>query len=434
MVWGTRAGVDDLLQKLQQPKTGTSLCVLSTRKITEADAAKLAAAIATNSTLQELYFSGHKLGQAGLDAFAECLAVNTTLKHLSIGEDALGDAGVAALSAGLARNAGSAVEVWDLEHKSVGLAGASALGGLLAANSSLRSLTLARNNVGDEGVKALVAGLPSSSQTRLDTLTLTETAISGAALDHLAAWLAAPQCTLATLNVSFNALSSASAAFFEALAVNKSLKKLLLKDCQLQAAHGEALAAALKANVSLEHVDVSDNPLGDAGCRAISAALAVNTSLQALTLDNAGCTDATAVAFGRVLAAENATLRFLDVSKSGLSHVSVSALLKATSVRRLRLFHNALGEGLTTALPELVANSTIEYLDLGANALHGALSVALFDALHAHPSLQTLEMGGNSLGEQGHDALERLKAANPTLDVAVDKNAQNEDGGFDMNG
>ncbi|KAJ0390122.1 hypothetical protein P43SY_010887 [Pythium insidiosum] len=135
MVWGTRAGVDDLLQKLQQPKTGTSLCVLSTRKITEADAAKLAAAIATNSTLQELYFSGHKLGQAGLDAFAECLAVNTTLKHLSIGEDALGDAGVAALSAGLARNAGSAVEVWDLEHKSIGLAGASALGGLLAANS-----------------------------------------------------------------------------------------------------------------------------------------------------------------------------------------------------------------------------------------------------------------------------------------------------------
>ncbi|KAJ0392232.1 hypothetical protein P43SY_010567 [Pythium insidiosum] len=419
MVWGTRAGVDDLLQKLQQPKTGTSLCVLSTRKITAADAAKLAAAIATNSTLQELYFSGHKLGQAGLDAFAECLAVNTTLKHLSIGEDALGDAGVAALSAGLARNAGSAVEVWDLEHKSVGLAGASALGGLLVANSSLRSLTLARNNVGDEGVKALVAGLPSSSQTRLDTLTLTETAISGAALDHLAAWLAAPH---------------ASAAFFEALAVNKSLKKLLLKDCQLQAAHGEALAAALKANVSLEHVDVSDNPLGDAGCRAISAALAVNTSLQALTLDNAGCTDATAVAFGRVLAAENATLRFLDVSKSGLSHVGVSALLKATSVRRLRLFHNALGEGLTTALPELVANSTIEYLDLGANALHGALSVALFDALHAHPSLQTLEMGGNSLGEQGHDALERLKAANPTLDVAVDKNAQNEDGGFDMNG
>ncbi|GLD91999.1 hypothetical protein PINS_up000532 [Pythium insidiosum] len=174
MVWGTRAGVDDLLQKLQQPKTGASLCVLSTRKISEADAVKLATAIASNSTLQELYFSGHKLGADGLRAFADCLAVNTALKHLSIGEDALGDTGVAALSAGIARNAASAVEVWDLEHKSIGVAGAAAIGRMLATNASLRSLTLARNNIGDDGVQALVAALPASPSARLDTLTLTE--------------------------------------------------------------------------------------------------------------------------------------------------------------------------------------------------------------------------------------------------------------------
>jgi len=260
---------------------------------------------------------------------------------------------------------------------------------------------------------------------------VTDAGLSGRSLDVLADALERPACALETLTLSFNDLSAATARFFDALAINTSLKTLQLKECRLGDAHAAALGAALATNTTLQQIDLSDNELTAAACSALAQGLAsAKSSVTSLKLGNNSLGDNGAVELARVLAASpsTVTIGYLDVSKNGLSSAGMVALLTLPSLRTLTLFDNSLGDGLTELLPALAANQTIETLDLGANALHGALSVTLFDAVHSHPSLSTLEMGGNSLGEEGHAALDKLRAANPRLDVAVDKNVQDENG------
>lgn len=430
MAWGKRAGVDDLLARLRQPATSKSLYVLSTRQLTDADAQKLAAEIAGNAQLEELYLSGHRLGIPALSAFADALASNAALKHICVGGEGFGDEGVRVLSEGLARNGRSALQVWDLELKGVTKVGAAALAELLRRKeTSLTTVTLARNDVGDEGVGSIAEALRVNADSKLATLTLTEAGLSGKALDALADVVCRPLSSIETLVLSFNDLSGASTRFFDALASNTSLKSLQLKDCKLQDVHAEVLGKALAVNSTLETIDISDNTLTAAACATLANGL-VSSRVKVMKLGNNRIEDAGAVELARVVgsASPPAVLTSLDASKNDLSSVGIVALLSLPSLRKLTVFDNKLGSGLADVLPALIANTSIETLDVGANALHGPLSVTLFNALHSHPSLSTLEMGGNSIGEEGHAALEVLRAANPRLDVAVDKNVQDEHG------
>lgn len=432
MAWGKKAGVDDLLQKLANPKTATSLYVMSTRSMSDSDFVRLASSISSNTLLRELYLSGHHLGPQGLQAFADCLAMNSTLQHLSIGSEKLGDEAVKVLCAGLARNAHSGLQNWDLEFKSLGVDGASAIAELLTTNRSLTTLTLSRNQIGDVGVEKLAKGLSENVEAALAELNVTDVGISGARLSHLAALVTSESCLLTTLQLSFNSLESTTSTFFDALATNKSLKKLQLKECKLTDEHVAALAAALKQNSTLTELDLSDNELTQAACASLAEGLRDNKALKILRLSNNKCQDEGAVLIAEVLAAHNTTLTYLDMGNNGLTSTGMTPLLKAQTITQLHVFNNKLGEGLNELLPALLANSVIETFGVGANQLHEGLSVALFDALHTHQSLKTLEVGGNTLGKEGLEALDKLKEANPTLDVAADKNAQNEDGSFDF--
>ncbi|KAK1941238.1 NLR family CARD domain-containing protein 3 [Phytophthora citrophthora] len=432
MAWGKKAGVDDLLQKLVNPKTAKSLYVMSTRSISDPDFVKLASSISTNALLEELYLSGHQLGPLGLQAFADCLATNSTLKHLSLGSEKLGDEAVKILCAGLARNSRSGLQHWDLEFKSIGVDGAEAIAELLKTNKSLTNLSLSRNQIGDGGVEKLAQGLSENTTSGVKELHLSETGITGMGLDHLATLVGNENCSLKTIQLSFNGLETATSKFFDALAKNKSVVKLQLKECKLSDEHVAALASALQQNTTLEEVDLSDNDLTQASCASLAGGLRENKALKVLRINNNKCQDEGAVVLADVLAEQNSTLTYLDMGNNALTSTGMTPLLKSKALTQLHLFNNKLGEGLSELLPALLANSTIETFGIGANQLHEALSVTIFDALHSHPSLKTLEMGGNTLGKEGHQALDRLKEANRGLDVAVDKNAQNEDGSFDF--
>ncbi|OWZ18025.1 hypothetical protein PHMEG_0007958 [Phytophthora megakarya] len=429
MAWGKKTGVDDLLQKLNNPKTAKSLYVMSTRSMTDSDFVRLASSIGSNTLLEELYLSGHELGPQGLQAFADCLATNSTLKHLGLGSEKLGDAAVQILCAGLARNAQSGLQHWDLEFKSLGVDGASAVAELLKSNKALKTVTLSRNQIGDEGVEKVATGLSENAASGAQELNLTDVGMSGTGLDHLAMVM---NGSLTTLQLSFNGLETATSKFFDALATNKSLTKLQFKECKLKDEHVASLAAALKQNMTLEEVDISDNELTHAACVSLAEGLRENKALKILRLNNNKCQDEGAKALADVLADQNTTLTYLDMGNNGLTSIGMTPLLKAQSLTHLHLFNNKLGEGLNELLPALLGNSVVETFGIGANQLHETLSVTLFNALHSHPSLKTLEMGGNTLGKEGHDALDKLKEANRSLDVAVDKNAQNEDGSFDF--
>ncbi|RHY03417.1 hypothetical protein DYB28_002611 [Aphanomyces astaci] len=422
MAWGAKTGVTDLVQKLQAGNT-KNMYVLRTRTVGTSDAIALAAALATHPIMEEFYLSGHDLDASGLAAFASVLATNSVLQKLVVGTSSLGDAGVTLLANGLAQNDHSGLVDWDFEFKGFGNAGAASIGAMLAANRSIRHVNVSRNAFDGTGLDSIIAGLHSSPTHNVQTLDVHDSELALSDSSILPNYIRDANCGLRTVLFTGNPLGRAATALFTALAANTSIESLHLTQCNLPDDALVALGHALGANQTLKHLDISHSALSSTSVAAFCLGLASNRSLQSLNVASTGVSDALVEALATSLPPQ---LTSLNVSGNGLTHIAVARLWQSTTLTELRLFHNALGSGFAQVLPVLQANKTLQVLDIGANELHGEVAALLFNALHSHPSLKTLEMGGNNLGDTGLAALEALQAANPSLDVAMDKAAGNE--------
>ncbi|ETV98620.1 hypothetical protein, variant [Aphanomyces invadans] len=422
MAWGAKTGVTDLVQKLQAGNT-KNMYVLRTRTVSTADAIALAAALATHPIMEEFYLSGHDLDAAGLAAFASVLATNTVLQKLAVGTSALGDAGVAVLANGLAQNPTSAIIDWDFELKGFGNAGAASIGAMLAANCSIRHVNVSRNTFDATGFDAIIAGLHASPTSTVQSLDVHDSDLVLGSSSVLPDYIRDSKCSLRSIVLTGNPLGKTATAFFSALGTNTSIESLHLSHCNLSDDALAALGHALATNQHLKHLDISHSSFSANSVDAFSHGLAPNRTLESLDLATTGLNDTLVDTLAAALPPQ---LTALNVSGNRLTAVAATLLLRSTSLTELRLFHNALGDGIAKVMPVLQANKTVQVLDVGANDLHGDLAVLLFNGLHAHSSLKTLEMGGNNLGDSGLAALEALHAANPSLDVAMDKAASSE--------
>lgn len=73
------------------PLQASTMCILSTRRFGQSEAAAFSAALSGNTSLTELLASGHPLEVAGAAAFGEALSRNTTLRSLCVGDSDFGD-------------------------------------------------------------------------------------------------------------------------------------------------------------------------------------------------------------------------------------------------------------------------------------------------------------------------------------------------------
>lgn len=67
------------------------MCILGQRNFGASEAAALAAALATNTSLRELMASGHPLRPEEASAFGRSLSRNKTLQSLCLGDNHFGD-------------------------------------------------------------------------------------------------------------------------------------------------------------------------------------------------------------------------------------------------------------------------------------------------------------------------------------------------------
>eukprot|EP00899_Mesostigma_viride_P008263 jgi/Mesvir1/17438/Mv08716-RA.1 len=429
MAWGAqKTGISDLIKRLRDNDARTtSLCILSGRKVGPNDVLDLAEALVTNTRLEELLASGHPVSPEGAAALGKALTQNRTLRTLAVGDSSFGDAGVAAfVKGGLGENAG--LHVLDLEFK--GIASCNALGELLALHSSLQVLKLGRNLLDDAALTDLAAGLRQSKC--LTALHASDNKFSGQGIVSLGEALASSRVSVLDLNG--NTLDDgAAASMLHHLSPVHSLQSLLLSRCSLGLASAEALAQLIASpGCHLKQLDISTNDFSGPGIECIARALGANASIRDLSMGANKLGDTGAAALGDSLSKRQLLLDCLDVSGNEMTLDGVRCVIQGGHTLELSLFNNKVEDAGAPALADaLMGNSCLQAINIGACCLTGPGVAAVLACLEEaeHPSLQRLEVGGNTIDGQVEAAIRSLRERRPHLRVifraAAGENAGN---------
>ncbi|XP_068699943.1 protein NLRC3-like isoform X4 [Montipora foliosa] len=300
-------------------------------------------------------------------AFSQALTVNTSLTTLDLTWNSIGDEGASSLSQALAVN--TSLTTLNLLCNSIGAEGVTSLSQALAVNTSLTTLNLSDNSIGAEGATSLSQAL--AVNTSLTTLNLSDNSIGAEGATSLSQALAV-NTSLATLNLSLQFIGAEGAtSLSQALAVNTSLTTLNLSDNSIGAEGVTSLSQALAVNTSLTTLNLSDNSIGAEGATSLSQALAVNTSLTTLNLSDNSIGAEGATSLSQALAV-NTSLTTLNLSYNSIGDDSATLLSQAlavnTSLTTLDLFNNSVGdEGATSLSQALAVNTSLTALYLSDN-------------------------------------------------------------------
>ena len=152
----------------------------------------------------------------------------------------------------------------------------------LRVNSSLTSLNLFENHIGDEGANSLSEAL--RVNTSLTSLGLSTNSIGDEGANSLSEALRV-NTSLTSLDLSANSIGDEGAnSLSEALRVNTSLTSLHLSANSIGDEGANSLSEALRVNTSLTSLELSLNCIGEEGAISLSEAIRVNTSITSLDL------------------------------------------------------------------------------------------------------------------------------------------------------
>ena len=276
--------------------------------IGDADAAVLAAALETNTTLTNLNLAHNNIGFAGAESLATALKTNTTLTNLDLSWNNLGPAGAELLAISLKTN--TTLTNLNLSRNKLGPAGAESLVKALKTNTTLTNLDLSSNKLGPASAESLATALKISST--LTNVNLSDNNLGPTVAKSLATALIT-NTSLTNLNLSVNNLGPAGAeSLATALKTNTTLTNLDFSGNNLAFGGAESLATALKTNTTLTNLNVSWNNLGPAGAESLATALKTNTTLTNLNLSRNQLGPAGVESLAKVLKT-NATLTKLDL-------------------------------------------------------------------------------------------------------------------------
>ena len=347
------------------------------------------------------------------------LRVNTSLTSLDLSRNSIGDEGASSLSEALRVN--TSLTSLDLSGNSIGDEGASSLSETLRVNTSLTSLDLSRTCISD-GASSLSEAL--RVNTSLTSLDLSLNSIADEGASSLSEALRV-NTSLTSLNLQNNCISNeGSHSLFEALIVNTSLTSLDLSLNSIGDEGAHSLSEALRVNTSLTSLDLGWTSIGDEGASSLSEALRVNTSLTSLDLPGNSIGDEGASSLSEALRV-NTSLTSLELSENSIGDEGASSLSEAlrvnTSLTSLDLYHSSIGdEGASSLSEALRVNTSLTSLNLQNNCISNEGSHSLFEALIVNTSLTSLDLSLNSIGDEGAHSLSealRVNTCLPSLDL-----------------
>ncbi|KAL0229422.1 hypothetical protein GEMRC1_014039 [Eukaryota sp. GEM-RC1] len=197
-------------------------------------------------------------------ALFKMLKVNSTVTSVNLRDNYIGDEGVRTLADALKVNtAVLRVNLWD---NIVDVEGATALAEALKVNSTVTTVDLSSNCIGDEGARALAEAL------KVNSIVTNEGA--RALADSLKV-----NTTVTSVDLCNNVVGDEGArALAEALKVNSTVTSVDLHSNVIKDVGARSLADVLKVNTSLAYLNVSENSIANDGARALIEALKVTSS------------------------------------------------------------------------------------------------------------------------------------------------------------
>jgi hypothetical protein len=129
------------------------------------DAEELGAALASNTSLFELFLNSCSIGARGLRSIRGALKVNETLISLILTDIDIGDAGAEIMADALLTN--SSLRTLDLDTCGIGAVGLKAIAKAYEINTSLTSMVIINNKIGDAGASVVADLLATTKSLRL---------------------------------------------------------------------------------------------------------------------------------------------------------------------------------------------------------------------------------------------------------------------------
>lgn len=363
-----------------------------------------------------------------------------------------------------------------------GIDGACKIGASFAKSKHLSHLDLSRNEkVGCQGISSMCAAAKKSTEgsctpfSALKHLNLSECNISAPGIRSLAEYLGQRDMNdepykRFELNLSSNSIGAEGCDSIKVMLFRQSvgsvLSKLKLSQCSVADVGIAKLSAAAKLCpcTGLTVLDISDNSITHVGAESLADSLSkcwpdvVELNLSKNNIGSTGVVklmkclrqrsdisnDHPVISNETVMVVKsllqdvdadsdlNGSLKSLDLTETNCGIEGACAALMSGELTSLRLFNNKLGsDGFYSIAPLLQGgHPSIEHLDLGGNSADEKSVVALLDAIanagDNENKLSVLEIGGNAFGDEADAALKRMKKVWPKLDVACDKPVQRE--------
>ena len=217
-------------------------------------AVSIAGALRSNTKLEVLELQHNPLLDQGCAALGMALATNTSLRSLQLPFTGLGDGACSALA--LALRGGSALESLSLSGNNVTAAGFEALAQALSSGRLITLDLSANQHLGARGALALAAALPKASTLR--TLNLDGCAVGASPCSRLAAAIAAS--TITSLDLSDNEIGDEGAwELAWRLPECPALRHLGLAVNNIEEDGGVEFLPALAAGTGLTSLDLRGN-------------------------------------------------------------------------------------------------------------------------------------------------------------------------------
>jgi Ran GTPase-activating protein (RanGAP) involved in mRNA processing and transport len=436
---------------------------LSSNSLEDEGVSAVCKAIQSNkeTKLASLNFENNGIGPVGASAVAAMVAVTGALTVTNLLRNQLDEASAKMLAevakqkgislCGIRRDQTTAnfsnqnLELPDVILLASDLSQADVTGGLT-------KMSLAKNKLGEEGIKAICEALKQNK-------TLKEFDLSGynniggeAGAKHVADMLGV-NGGLTSINLSGNALcgldwqgkgiytAEGITAIADALRVNGSLTKLSLAQNKLEEEGTKAICEALEQNTTLKELDISgDRTCGDyiggsAGAKHVAKMLGVNGGLTALDLSfNELNDDGVSAVCEAIQSNKETKLASLNMGANGIGPVgakSVAALVAITgALTRVDVrYNNIAGDGAAQLAAAVLGNLKIEMFneipikEMRANSIteldlngkdvgvEGGMVVA--GLIPVMGALTALNLSSNQIG--GHCGTSASKSRSPPL-------------------